>query len=407
MTIQTPQKPFPGYKWRWAVYTPTEGLNKPPVFMGVLRALNKCEGYYPNSREFVNTLQTIQEETNPGVNLVRSNERNIIRNSGQYWKAVGLLQSTNNGILLTDFGRKVAEGKITALEYAITVVKILELPNRLIMGLQEVAQWGTLKIKPLALILEILATLKEQDNTQAFITPYELRSITIPLAGAKAGVDEHAEALLLFRKGSLDISDWPDCCPSSNDKRMAREFLLFLSYYEFCTTQSAGTNDYEKYVLTGIEPQEIMEFERIETAGLTEEKTLEKIRRSQLAVTVERKKIQTTTIARPTQARFRYDVLEAYNSTCLITQTALTAVLEAAHIIPITENGQDFIDNGFCFRTDIHRLFDTGHLRIDISGNIYLSETAGLANNYSFLPTTITIPSFVSKDYIEWRWNYY
>ena len=39
--IRSPQKPFPNYKWRWSVLTPTESLNDPPIFLGVLRVFSK------------------------------------------------------------------------------------------------------------------------------------------------------------------------------------------------------------------------------------------------------------------------------------------------------------------------------------------------------------------------------
>jgi predicted restriction endonuclease len=85
----------------------------------------------------------------------------------------------------------------------------------------------------------------------------------------------------------------------------------------------------------------------------------------------------------------------------------LEPVLAAAHIIPVKAKGRDVIENGVCLRSDIHMLFDTGHLRIDTSGRIHLSEDAAHENNYSRLPRMVEIPAFVNKDYIDWRWNYY
>lgn len=39
-------------------------------------------------------------------------------------------------------------------------------------------------------------------------------------------------------------------------------------------------------------------------------------------------------------------------------------VLDAAHIIPFSENGPN-ISNGILLRTDIHTLFDKGYITID------------------------------------------
>ncbi len=407
MTISPPQKPFLDYKWRWAVYTPTEGLNVPSVFIGVLRALRKCENSRPNSPELNAALRVVQSETNTNVNLVRDEERNILRNSGQYWKALNLLGNTRRGILLTDFGRRVADGNITPIEFAVTVTKSLELPNRLIDTEEEIRQWGNLRIKPLELILNILSGLQSSFGTEwAFLTAKELTTLVIPLAGETAPVEKYIESISLYRAGNLDVSVWPDCTPESNDRRMAREFLLFLYYYGFCRVERSEENE-ERYYINSIESSDIEKFDRIDDAGLSTEQTYERIRESDLTVSIERQKIQTTMYARPLQARFRNEILIAYNLACAITGVALPAVLEAAHIIPVSNNGQDYVNNGLCLRSDIHRLFDTGHLRIDIDGNLYLSESAGLIQNYGSLPKKIQIPRFVSLENIDWRWNYY
>ena len=128
--VTIPTKPFASYKWRWAVLTPTESLNEPSVFLGILRVLRKHENTPPSSPLLIPDLYTVQRRTGTNVNLVRSANRNIIRNSGQYWKALGLLEEHAHGnIILSSFGKKVADGRITQTEFATTAVKTLELPN--------------------------------------------------------------------------------------------------------------------------------------------------------------------------------------------------------------------------------------------------------------------------------------
>ena len=39
-----PQKPFPTYKWRWASFTPSEGLLRSDVYLGALRAFAAHNG---------------------------------------------------------------------------------------------------------------------------------------------------------------------------------------------------------------------------------------------------------------------------------------------------------------------------------------------------------------------------
>lgn len=189
-----PVLPFEGFKWRWACWQCTEGLNEPPIFLGVLRAMQSSEGLSPSDPEFLEKLQEVERETSfiAEVNLARDTTRNLIRNSGQYWKALGLYGNARGEINLTNFGRKTALGEISPAEFATTVVKTLELPNKRIESDDVCEKWDAagLKLKPLELILEILSNLEERFGKEsAFITPEELIRIVIPLSGNKANIE--------------------------------------------------------------------------------------------------------------------------------------------------------------------------------------------------------------------------
>lgn len=113
-----PIKPFSNFKWQWACVTCTEGLNDPVVLLGVLQRMRKLEplGLNFSSHEFANEMDDLTKDVvNAGLNVdLRSGARNLIRNSGQYWKAVRLIPSNTHGkIELTDFGRKVASHQIS------------------------------------------------------------------------------------------------------------------------------------------------------------------------------------------------------------------------------------------------------------------------------------------------------
>jgi hypothetical protein len=402
-----PIKPFPKYKWRWAAYTPTEGLNDPRVFLGVLRALKACEGQSPTSPDLAKALRHIQNETGTSVDLVRSNERNLIRNSGQYWKALNLLSDSRGKIVITEFGRMVADGIITRSEFSSIIIKTFELPNRIIETNTYDWDINRLRIKPFELILTILVGLQEETNIEnAFITTEELIRITIPLAGAKASLSDHVGAILSNRSGALIVDTWPDCASSANDKRMAREFLLFLCYYDICG-HSPSNDGQEKYYLKNLSSSEVLNF--INSRAINSHAALpaivQEIRESNFPETTERKRILTEMLSRPQQALFRKAVLKAHDSRCLLTMVNLEQVLEAAHIIPVKDNGSDKIENGLCLRSDIHLLFDSGHLRIDPFGVIHLSETA--SKHYISLPSRIELPSFINKRLLEHRWKYY
>lgn len=407
--IEPPTKPFPDYKWRWATVIPTESLNEPPVFLGVLRVYNEFQNCKPSSREVMAALDVVQQETNSSVNLVRTQDRNLIRNSGQYWKALGLLDEAHGRILVSPFGQLLAERKITQVEFATTVVKTLELPNKKI--LDDTSEWDNagLKIKPLELILDTLALISEKFGAyEAYITPVELRKIIIPLAGAKAPIEDCAEAIIQHRQKKIDVDKWPDCATSANDRRMAREFLIFLANYGFCKIEKlTNGNDNERYQLSSISKEEIVELHRLEIVKTELEDIVNEIRITQIPANVERKRVSREVLERPSQNIFRKNVLNVFNSSCIVTGVSIESVLEAAHIKPVKYKGNDSHDNGLCLRSDIHQLFDSNNLRILPSGELLLSEAASAKNNYAKLPRQIVLPSFVNREYLDWRARYY
>lgn len=68
---------------------------------------------------------------------------------------------------------------------------------------------------------------------------------------------------------------------------------------------------------------------------------------------------------RSRQAQFRQVVLEAFGSCCIVTGSETLISLEAAHIIPVADDGVDEAWNGIPLRADIHRLFDAGAIEIN------------------------------------------
>lgn len=406
--INPPIKPFPEYKWRWATYEPTESLNTPPIFLGVLRVFNKFQNFAPGSKEIMDGLAIVAEETKSPVNLVRTQERNLIRNSGQYWKALGLLSEAQGKIQVSEFGQMFATGNLTEIEFAATIVKTLELPNRRIDENTAVWDNANLKIKPLELILNLLTNISTKFGaSKAYITPFELVKIVIPLAGAKSPIEDFVDAIIQHRDGRLDVSNWVDCAPKANDKRMVREFLLFLSNYGFCKViRPTRRNEDEQYFLANISKEEIVALQKLRIIPQQLDKIARKIRETHIPATVERKRVSRNILERTYQSAFRKNILTAFNSTCLITGVNLENVLEAAHIKPVEFNGSDKVENGLCLRTDIHRLFDSKHLRLMPTGEIIFSELASAINNYGKLPNRVDIPNFINKDFLDWRVKY-
>ena len=412
----TPVKPFESYKWRWLSVEPSESVLKPPIFLGVLRVLSRHETEAFSTAQLRNDLIQVEKDTEHDLGdlrLARGLSRNIFRNSKQYWTGTGVLQPTRGVIELTDLGKSVAHGRITQGDFASLMVQQTVLPNPRTYGAAESANWKAagLEIRPLILILDVINEigLRLGGLSEAFITPFELIKVLIPLAGAKVTAPQIADSVFSFRKGKLNIAGWPDCAPDANDKRLAREFLLFLANFGICHKVSIGTNMEEKYFLE--------ELFGVASLGNPAGSIFATAASAQLAVAaaqhsplpsiIERTRTTVTVLSRPGQPKFRDGVLKASNKRCHLTGESILETLEAAHIVPVEHGGSDQDNNGLCLRVDIHRLFDAGHLRLKPDGAVELSDAMKLSKNYSPLPQYVPLPKSVNPANILWRYNYY
>lgn len=64
------------------------------------------------------------------------------------------------------------------------------------------------------------------------------------------------------------------------------------------------------------------------------------------------------------QTAFKALVQEAYGRRCAVTGAKIVPVLQAAHIRPVTSDGENRVDNGLLLRSDVHTLFDRGYLGV-------------------------------------------
>jgi len=74
------------------------------------------------------------------------------------------------------------------------------------------------------------------------------------------------------------------------------------------------------------------------------------------------------------QGIFRVMVTEAYHRRCAISGEKTLPVLDAAHIIPFSEEGSYSVQNGLLLRKDIHTLYDKGYLTITPSYHVEVSS---------------------------------
>ncbi|MFF7064912.1 HNH endonuclease [Pseudomonas sp. NPDC008258] len=63
-------------------------------------------------------------------------------------------------------------------------------------------------------------------------------------------------------------------------------------------------------------------------------------------------------VVRTGQANFREDVITRYGGRCCISGCDISALVEAAHVIPYRGDQSDDVSNGLLLRVDLHRLFD-------------------------------------------------
>lgn len=413
-----PLKPFEDFKWKWACLQCTEGINDPVVLLGVLSRMRKLErmgkDYRYSSKEFADELIELDNDlkgSSVKVDLSRRiGERNLIRNSGQYWKAVGLIPSESTGgrIQLTDFGRKVADHEISQTEFSAITIQTFKLPNPTVQSAKECSLWdaASLVLYPFRIILGTILALGNLDFSGAYLTTEELIKIVIPLSGCHAEIQDYADFIFRYRVGVLDLSDWPDCCPKANDRRIAREYLLFLSNYGYLKPErtQGDNNQTEKFILNSTIADEIREILSKPITDATLQQALVDIRSTNVISDVARKTISYAQ-NRPRQARFRQEVLQKCQR-CIITNVEMQEVLEAAHIKPHKYNGPETVENGVAMRTDIHILFDTGNMRISTDGTVELSDIA--RRNYGWtIPPRIVIPDYVDRGYLQWRWDNY
>jgi len=75
------------------------------------------------------------------------------------------------------------------------------------------------------------------------------------------------------------------------------------------------------------------------------------------------------------QGAFRALVLDAYAGVCAVTKHKIRPTLEAAHIRPVAEGGENAVANGLLLRSDVHRMFDRGLVSIDSDYRLRVSSS--------------------------------
>lgn len=113
------------------------------------------------------------------------------------------------------------------------------------------------------------------------------------------------------------------------------------------------------------------------------------------------------------QQAFKAVVLTAYQRRCAITGAKIQPTPQAAHIRPVSREGQNRVDNGLLLRSDIHTLFDRGYIGVDPKRRLRVSPRlrSDFGNGAEFYaregqPLAV-LPSRVadrpSAEFLEWQ----
>jgi putative restriction endonuclease len=112
------------------------------------------------------------------------------------------------------------------------------------------------------------------------------------------------------------------------------------------------------------------------------------------------------------QGSFKLAVLEAYDERCAVTGSRIRPTLQAAHIRPVSEDGEHRLDNGLLLRADLHVLFDKGYLGVDPEYRLTISPRlrADFEDGeelYARSGQPITLPRRVAdrpnRDFLKWH----
>jgi hypothetical protein len=116
-------------------------------------------------------------------------------------------------------------------------------------------------------------------------------------------------------------------------------------------------------------------------------------------------KTATVTVS-PRDPRFKFETLQYYGPTCAMCPLAVTALLEAAHIVPKKHRGADDPRNGLILCPLHHAAFDRGYVRIrptdlELIPGSNATTLADIRIERSSISHLKALPAAAA---LEWRW---
>jgi putative restriction endonuclease len=106
-----------------------------------------------------------------------------------------------------------------------------------------------------------------------------------------------------------------------------------------------------------------------------------------------RRRIDAHIVARQGGQRFRKGAFTGFGGKCAISECAIAAVLEAAHIVPFLGAQTNTYDNALLLRADLHTLFDRELLQIDPATLTVQLDSSLMGSTYADLAGKLVSPA--------------
>lgn len=255
--IQPPIIPFEKFGWRWATTGISSKLNLPVSLFAVLDAiLINGNGEFNKTNEFKNIIKklcTNKYEIND-QDLIKTLTRednqevgkNIIENSGNYWRHIGLIEPSGQNAKVTELGKSFLKGFVSKDEFVQKLIANYSLPSPVYDSNEKQSFVNNnIIIYPFRIILELFEKFHEEEtNTeQIYLTELDLKKIVVPFSIKydESDIDKLVKLISEFRKDPIAFENWPNCYSHFGDdkgERMINEYLFFLEAFDFLTSNT-------------------------------------------------------------------------------------------------------------------------------------------------------------------------
>lgn len=243
-----------------------------------------------------------------------------------------------------NFWRPTADRPVAKLEFGAPFLFKLHKPQNVIVGGGFYAGFQAL---PISLAWNVFG----QDNGASSADEVRRRVLKYRRSAVDIPVDPLIGCTVLVEPFFLEEKDWIDAPPDWTDP------IVVGKGYE--TSDPVGRLVWERVAMARYGQQLDNRFtaepSRAAYDGLVLGK--EYLRRARLG-----------------QGTFRLLTAKNYNQKCCITGETTLPVLEAAHIKPVTQDGNHTLSNGLLMRADMHILYDRGLIGIDQDYRIRISR---------------------------------